>query len=433
MWIAGGAVMTSTVEEAGFFILPALSFDVEEVVDDDVVVRLRELLQVALQVEFSTIPPYLTALYSIKDKSSPAYQLVRGVVMEEMVHLNLAGNLLNAVGGTPRLVVTRGEEVVFPPRYPQHLSEKAADGGPYLQLMPASRELFRETFMRIEQPAQPDAPAQEDEFTTIGQLYLAVEKLFRRYDEVCGEYRTEYQSDDWNFGNNGGTVIVVDSLRTALEAINEVVEQGEGADLTNRPADQKYEIKQPWGQYEYYGPRADGTYGPVLGTPLEMSHYFKFKAIADGTTPLPPVYPMTPNPGRVGQYENPVAQRLSDMFDLCYSELVDQLEIALGGRRDEGSWDREAFFTRVVPLMRVALPVLATQLMQTPVVAPAYTTVDPVAGPAFRYVPAPRERLEDLRQGVVGLQGLVADDPLADGSDTLVAALRKVGAALEVG
>lgn len=250
---------------------------------------LQELLQIALRVEFATIPPYLTAMYSIKDKGSEAYQFVRGVVLEEMIHLNLAANLLNAVGGEPELVVPPGRGNPFPPRYPAHLSEDAEDGGPYLQLMAASAELFRSTFMRIEQPAQPDAPPQEAGFSTIGQLYAAILAKFEEYDHDTGKYDAARQSERWNFGNSGGTVIIVRDLDSAKRAINEIVEQGEGADMTGELRDPDYRVREPWGQYEYYGPRADGTYGPVLGTPLELSHYFKFKAIADGTTRFPDV------------------------------------------------------------------------------------------------------------------------------------------------
>ena len=38
--------------------------------------------------------------------------------------------------------------------------------------------------------------------------------------------------------------------------------------------------------------REDGTYGPILGTPWEMSHYYKFQALANGAIPSPTAYPM---------------------------------------------------------------------------------------------------------------------------------------------
>jgi hypothetical protein len=381
---------------------------------------LQELLQVALQVEFSTIPPYLTAMYSIKDKTSLAYQFIRSVVMEEMLHLNLASNLLNAVGGTPTLVGVGPWRQLFPPQYPVCLSKGAKGGGIYLQLMAMSPQLIRETFMRIEQPAQPYAPAQETDFATIGQLYLAIKD---RFEEYKGGYATTKQSTDWNFGNNGGTVIEVKDKNSAIQAINEIIEQGEGADLIWEDNKQDYHIMQPWGQYEYYGPRTDGTYGPVLGTPLELSHFFKFKSIIDGTTPLPATYPMAPNPS-VEKFNNPLAKKLGTLFNMFYSLLVDQLQNALRG-------DKERFLTNVVPLMRVALPVLATQLMQVPVAEKSYTSVDPTAGPPFLYLAdTQRDNLKKDAGALAGEAGVLADK-VANGeyssaSNTLVAALRKI-------
>src|SRR5690242_7881501 len=64
---------------------------------------LKESLQAAIHLEFATIPPYLCAMWSIKTASGRAYDHLREVVMEEMLHLGLACNMLTAIGGTPRL------------------------------------------------------------------------------------------------------------------------------------------------------------------------------------------------------------------------------------------------------------------------------------------------------------------------------------------
>lgn len=65
---------------------------------------LRRHLQWAIEVEHSTLPPYLTALYSLDpERNADAVQLISGVFVEEMIHLALAANLLNAVGGRPVL------------------------------------------------------------------------------------------------------------------------------------------------------------------------------------------------------------------------------------------------------------------------------------------------------------------------------------------
>jgi hypothetical protein len=63
---------------------------------------LREHLQWAIELEHATLPPYLCALYSLDPERNPAaVEVVASVFAEEMFHLALAANLLNAVGGPP--------------------------------------------------------------------------------------------------------------------------------------------------------------------------------------------------------------------------------------------------------------------------------------------------------------------------------------------
>ena len=68
---------------------------------------LQSLLQAAVELEISTLPPYLSALYSMQPNSGKNVEirkLIRSIIMEEMSHLALACNLLLATkGGEPRL------------------------------------------------------------------------------------------------------------------------------------------------------------------------------------------------------------------------------------------------------------------------------------------------------------------------------------------
>src|SRR6185437_77479 len=65
---------------------------------------LREHLQWAIELEHFTIQPYLCALYSLDAGRNPeATELISSVLVEEMLHMTLAANLLNAVGGRPKL------------------------------------------------------------------------------------------------------------------------------------------------------------------------------------------------------------------------------------------------------------------------------------------------------------------------------------------
>ena len=55
-------------------------------------------LQAAAELEAWTIPYYLSAMFSVVDRSSEAYQLVQSVVNQEMLHLQLVSNIANSYG-----------------------------------------------------------------------------------------------------------------------------------------------------------------------------------------------------------------------------------------------------------------------------------------------------------------------------------------------
>ncbi|MDJ0616616.1 MAG: ferritin-like protein [Calothrix sp. MO_192.B10] len=360
--------------------------------------KLIEALQKAALLEFSTIPPYLTALYSIQDKTSQAFQTLRSVILEEMLHLNLASNLMNSIGGSPQFIG-------LVPDYPTYIFNINPPSGPYVQLMAASPEVLQDIFMAIEQPAPSDAPPQLEDPMTIGQFYKAIELLFEQCvaeDPNIFDNDTGLQRTDLYFGSGGGKAIYVNSLETAKQAINEIMQQGEGA----LPPDQRLYQKQQWGAYNYYGKRSDDTYGPILGTPFDLSHYFKFKDLADGTIPIGDTYPMLPNPSP-DKFTSPWTRELADLFDGCYGLLVKTLQALFGTQTEP-----DPYFTVIVPLMQSVFPVLATQLMQLPVLADSDPNVGPNAGPCFQYVDTSLEQLVTQAQQLNNdLQAAATADP----------------------
>jgi hypothetical protein len=85
--------------------------------------ELWHYLYLAMQLEHATIPPYLLALYSIHPGTNfDASQVLRVVVVEEMLHLTLAANITNAVGCKVDLT-TPG----FVPKYPARLPDGEKD------------------------------------------------------------------------------------------------------------------------------------------------------------------------------------------------------------------------------------------------------------------------------------------------------------------
>ncbi|CNF53422.1 Violacein biosynthesis protein vioB [Mycobacterium tuberculosis] len=220
---------------------------------------LREHLQWAIELEHATLPPYLCALYSLDPERNPdAVQVLRSVFAEEMLHLGLVANLLNAVGGRPRLDVPE----MLPP-HPRTMPH--GDRSLRLSLAPFGAEAI-EMFLRVEQPARPGAPGEGDGYETIGQFYDAVEDGLRELCARLGERRVfrgdpSRQVTSAHFSSTGGRLIAVRGLDSALAALREIVEQGEG---TSRG--------EVWdGDRDVFHPGRD-----------EVAHYYRFRELKAG-------------------------------------------------------------------------------------------------------------------------------------------------------
>src|SRR5262245_34471642 len=134
---------------------------------------LKAALQTAMQLEFSTIPPYLCAQWSIKLNADPdrVGDTIKAIVVQEMFHFALAGNMLTAVGGTPNIA-----NAAFVPSYPTHalpgdIAQKLA-----VDLQPLSRDQLQ-VFMQIEFPEFPPV-ARALGPPTIGDFYTTIADAF---------------------------------------------------------------------------------------------------------------------------------------------------------------------------------------------------------------------------------------------------------------
>jgi Ferritin-like len=188
---------------------------------------LRRHLEWALQVEHGTPPPFSCALYSIKQgTNAEASEVVHSVFMEEMLHVTLAANLLNAVGGEPRIDTP---EMLPPSRSTCPHSNRVFE----VPLRKFSPEAV-ETFMKIERPAEHDAVPEDDSYETIGRFYEAIEVALVRLSETLGELAVfcgdpgRQITDELYYGGSG-RIIAVDGLGSGLAALGEIVEQGERA------------------------------------------------------------------------------------------------------------------------------------------------------------------------------------------------------------
>lgn len=79
--------------------------------------QLIDLLKEAFKIELTTIPLYLSALFSIKDEGE-ASKLIRSVAKDEMKHLFIVSNLLNAVGEEPPYPLPNEKKACYVPNFP---------------------------------------------------------------------------------------------------------------------------------------------------------------------------------------------------------------------------------------------------------------------------------------------------------------------------
>ncbi len=322
---------------------------------------LIDLLQTALEVEHSTIPAYLCALYSIKDGTNQeAAHIIKSVVLEEMLHMILAANVLNAIGGHPSVNSPR-----FVPDYPNVP----------LFCFPVHLEAFSKssihTFVNIESAVPPPG---DNACTTIPEYYAAIEQGLIDLDQQGifkkdATKRAARQITPEYYYGGGGEPIPVTDLDSALLALKEIVGQGEGVHHTFFDGDQEF------GEVE------------------EIAHYFRFKEIYHERyydlardKPMPEtepsgkplvvqwdqVYPMRQDP-KMAQYPkgSEVRRKMAE-FNRTYMALLDELHTALNGKP-------QRLMQSVVRMYD--LKYQAVELMKIPS-GDGETT----AGPSFEYV-----------------------------------------------
>jgi hypothetical protein len=216
---------------------------------------LQRHLQWALELEHATIPAYLCALYSIAEGANvAAQQQLRAVVMEEMLHMVLVANVLNAVGGCPKV-----DDPAFVPSYPTTLPH--SDGSVCVQLRRFDREALQ-TFLKIERPEPPQAKPEPERYHSIGQFYDAIEAGLRQLAGelgpalFSGSVLRQVDPTRWYYGG-GGRPIVVSDLASALAALDEIKAQGEGLPHS------VFDDQAPFGK-------------------RELAHYFRFEQLRQG-------------------------------------------------------------------------------------------------------------------------------------------------------
>lgn len=191
-----------------------------------------QALQSAVELEHATIPVYLYALYSLDEHRNPEIaDILRSVVIEEMLHMTLASNVLNALGGDSS-VGNPGFMPSFPGPLPGGVESELV-----VHLAPFSMVQLQ-TFLTIERPEKPqEFPVLKAEAgappITIGQFYTAISRAIGQLGDAAfvKPPRNQVGPDLMD-----GSIVVTD-VASAQEALRIIIEQGEGTSTSPEEID----------------------------------------------------------------------------------------------------------------------------------------------------------------------------------------------------
>ncbi|XP_066300996.1 uncharacterized protein [Branchiostoma lanceolatum] len=336
---------------------------------------LRENIQGAIELEWATIPPYLTAWLSIKDGTNKEVRdMLHGILMDEMYHMAMAANLLNAIGGEPVL-----NDPDSAPSYPGQLPAGAL---PKLNvtLEKMSRAHTKKVFMGIETPEceesvikffphlsiasntnersqnsedaflELSAKCDEEHYSpdTIGAIYIhkILCPLKTLEDEAKKRGDTIFNGEPGRQISFSGQAYKVSDLSTAIKAVDLILSEGEGGDPCNPYVDDNK--KETCHYYKFaeivrgrevnvtYGdnncpsddPGCDDFFSPCDGSVCEDEIAFSgLKVPFDESG----VYPIIFNPSTELYPPDSEARDLSDEFNKVYTDLMLCLHEAVNG------------------------------------------------------------------------------------------------------
>ncbi|MFH8342412.1 ferritin-like protein [Streptomyces sp. AM6-12] len=304
---------------------------------------LRSALQIAVRIEFATIPPYLCGWWSVRNRRCDAARLIRRVISDEMYHLGIVCNLLTGLGGRPRI----GQSA---PVYPGPLPG-GVHPGVDVYLSGLTKALVRDVMMAIEAPAAPLTDSARDPLS-IGLFYEELLKAFRVVAPALSVDRQLHEQ----IGDD-----TLRPIRTSADierSIEIIKDQGEGTAAS--PADGTQD-----GHLAHYYAFAEIYHGRQL---RDSGGTWQFTG---APVPFPDTRPMARVPAGGWQRPPAAARRLLDDFDSTYTHLLEALDTAWG----EG--DRHSLRTAVRRMRQLETP--AVGLMELPVPGTESTY-----GPQFR-------------------------------------------------
>jgi rubrerythrin len=309
---------------------------------------LYDVVQKAIQLEHATIPAYLAAYFTLMQGSNqPVAAILRSIVVEEMLHMAIACNLLIALGGRPVI-----DEPGFIPTYPGPLP-MGIDDDLIVPLEKCSLDLIGNIFMRIEKPEDPieikamlQLTAQE--FSTIGKFYDAlVERLKHMGPKAFnkGRFGEEMVDNTWFPKDQLFPIVDQDSAAAAIQII---VRQGEGTkasplDPQDEPA-HYYRFEQIVKKRRLVRDAAQPSGFAFAGAPIDL----------DATK----VWNMQPNPPPPDQLPAGSSSRhVATQFAIAYTTMLRSLHDTFNGAPAE--------INKAMGLM-YQLRLLAQSVLKTP-------------------------------------------------------------------
>jgi hypothetical protein len=319
----------------------------------------QSLVQGAIDLEFTTLPPYLYAKFSIlPDTNAAAASRLDSIVREEMIHMCLACNIMNAIGGTP---------AINPPHYPGPLPGDVG-GDLILHLLPFSAAAMQQG-MAIEEPSQAIDPPQKDMLegvasVTIGEYYERLDAALAALPASAWTPNRNQITDAQFFA---GQLFAVNGYADAHRAIDQIVSEGEGTpvspDNPGSPLDFENELAHYYRFWEIVQDQVlekdPNPVGYAWGGPLGVDWHAVYPAIAD-----PETHNFANDP--------PAAQQAQADCNAAFTAMVDALTSAFTGTAAGLGIAVRAMFD----LRMAAITALNTPLADG----------NSVAGPAFVYL-----------------------------------------------
>jgi rubrerythrin len=221
---------------------------------------LQKSLHLAVKLELFTIPFYFYTFYSLKNPKSHVGIHLREVIMEEMLHMAIVSNIMHALKGCKRPAyspikeleagVPYSEKLVkkYVPFYPGYAPiytpkeeekeekeegdlRRTSEKAPLLSLDSLSKEQIVR-FLRLELP-ELSVNNTVDNWQTIGEFYNYLKRQFLLCPNLEFNAQEQIELYTHNPTKERNTMRPIRNLKDALDNIDFIVEQGEGATFYN--------------------------------------------------------------------------------------------------------------------------------------------------------------------------------------------------------